>query len=1226
MDVPSTSDNETLVTDPVCNMRIAPSRAAGTTTHREVQYHFCGTGCLKKFEADPERYLQKAAIPLVLKEPSAPARDKSSDVHTCPMHPEVRKNGPGSCPKCGMALEPLAPKAAASRTEWTCPMHPEIVREGPGSCPICGMALEPRTVTLADEDNPELTSMTRRLWIGAALSLPLVAIAMSDLLPGRPLEGFLSPRATSLIELALATPVVLWCGWPFFVRGWESLVHKSLNMFTLIAIGVGMAFGFSLLATLAPSLFPPEFRHGNGRVATYFEAAAIIITLVLLGQVLELRARSSTNAAIRSLLELAPKTARRIKQDGSDEDVPLDQVIVGDRLRVRPGEKVPVDGRVLEGQSSVDESMMSGEPIPAEKQPGEPVVGGSINGTGALIIEAERVGTETLLSRIVQMVAQAQRSRAPIQKLADQVSGYFVPAVIGIAIVTFIVWATIGPQPRLAYALINAVAVLIIACPCALGLATPMSIMVAVGRGATMGVLFKDAEAIEVLRSVDTLIVDKTGTLTLGKPRLSRIVPTGTLDENTLLQRIASLERGSEHPLAAAIVAAATERKLTLENTSEFSSKTGKGVTGRIGTSTVALGNAALLEELKIAPSGLETQADEMRLQGHTVMYAVVDGSLAGLIAVEDPIKPTTAEAVRQLQAEGMHLIMVTGDNERTARAVAHSLGVDEVIAGVLPDQKAEVVKQLQAKGKIVAMAGDGVNDAPALAQAQVGIAMGSGTDIAMESAGVTLVKGDLTGIVRARQLSRATIRNIRQNLFFAFLYNVAGVPIAAGALYPAFGLLLSPMIAAAAMSFSSVSVIGNALRLRTQKLGGLFLLCATTLLLAGESRGSALQTLSSPALPGSGEPRLSPGPPGTVAMSWLEPRSGGGHRLRWSLWSGQRWSRPTTIAEGDSFFVNWADFPSVRWLAGNRWVSHWLWRTAGETYAYEVRLGFSEDDGRTWGKPIVPHRDGTPTEHGFVSLVSDSGNARAVWLDGRHFAGHDAEAEPGADMTLRTAVVDRDGTMRDETELDPRTCDCCATAAGISASGLVVAYRDRSVGEIRDIALVRRTDAGWSGPTALNEDGWLIKGCPVNGPALDASGSRVAIAWFTAAAETSRVLTKFSRDGGRTFGPPVRLDSGNPLGRVGVALLPDGGHFATWIEADDAKVRILGRRIGPQGELAAPITIARTSAARSSGFPQVVGSGGELFFAWTDAGRVARIRVARLRVAAEARPSPSPR
>ena len=774
--------------DPVCGMMVKPD-SPHAFTHGATEYRFCSAGCRAKFAADPNRYL-------------AP--------------------GNAAPPMAVLGVKAATPLPATGGTQFTCPMHPEIVRDAPGSCPICGMALEPRTVSLDEAENPELVSMSRRLWVGAALSLPLVLITMSDLLPGMPLARLLPPRAMSLLELFLATPVVLWGGWPFFARGWESIVRGSLNMFTLIALGVSMAYGFSVLAAVAPGIFPDAFRMESGRVATYFEAAAIIVTLVLLGQVLELRARSHTSAALRGLLELAPKTARRINPGGTDEDVPLDQIVVGDRLRIRPGEKVPVDGIVLEGRSAVNESMMTGEPIPNEKQAGSRVIGATINGTGGLVMQADRVGAETLLSRIVQMVAQAQRSRAPIQKLADRVSGYFVPAVVGIAALTFVLWATLGPQPRLAYALINAVAVLIIACPCALGLATPMSIMVAVGRGATMGVLFKDAQAIEVLRTVDTLVVDKTGTLTMGKPKLSRLVPAAGQDENTLLRMVASLERGSEHPLAAAIVEAATDRGLALANATEFSSKTGKGVVGMVDGKRVALGNAALLEELKVEPGSAGVAADEMRSQGQTVMYATLDGVFAGLVAVADPIKGTTADAIARLHGEGVRVVMLTGDNQRSAEAVARTLGIDEVIADVLPDQKAAKVKELQAAGRIVAMAGDGINDAPALAQAQVGIAMGTGTDIAMESAGVTLVKGDLTGIVRARQLSRATMSNIRQNLFFAFIYNVAGVPIAAGVLYPALGWLLSPMIAAAAMSLSSVSVIGNALRLRTQGLEGI--------------------------------------------------------------------------------------------------------------------------------------------------------------------------------------------------------------------------------------------------------------------------------------------------------------------------------------------------------------------------------------------------------------------
>jgi Cu+-exporting ATPase len=698
-------------------------------------------------------------------------------------------------------------------------MHPEIVRDAPGTCPICGMALEPQGVTAGETANPELVDMTRRFWASVVLTAPLAIIAMSDLLPGRPLERLAAFRGLGWLELVLATPVVLWGGWPFFVRAWQSIRNRSLNMFTLIGLGVAVAYAYSVVGTVAPTLFPVSVREAAGTVPVYFEAAAVITTLVLLGQVLELRARSQTGAAIRALLGLAPKTARRVRADSAEEDVPLDQVRPGDQLRVRPGEKVPVDGVVVDGASAVDESMVSGEPIPVEKRPGDRVIGATVNGTGTLLMQAERVGVETLLARIVQMVAEAQRSRAPIQKLADMVAGYFVPAVTAVAAITFIVWGLVGAQPRLAHALVNAVAVLIIACPCALGLATPMSIMVATGRGATMGVLFKNAEAIEVLRQVDTLVVDKTGTLTEGKPKLVTATPAAGWNEASLLHLAASLERGSEHPLAAAIVAGAQARDVALTTVDAFESRTGKGVTGRVDGRFVALGTRTLLEELGVHPDGLAATAETLRAAGETVMFVAVDGEAAGLVGVTDPIKPSTPEAIQQLRREGLRIVMLTGDSRTTAETVAKKLGLDDVVAEVLPEQKVDVVKRLQHEGRAVAMAGDGINDAPALAQAQVGIAMGTGTDVAMESAGVTLVKGDLRGIVRARRLSRATMRNIRQNLFFAFVYNVLGVPIAAGVLYPWFGLLLSPMIAAAAMSFSSVSVVGNALRLRRARL-----------------------------------------------------------------------------------------------------------------------------------------------------------------------------------------------------------------------------------------------------------------------------------------------------------------------------------------------------------------------------------------------------------------------
>lgn len=743
----------------------------------------------------------------------------TSREYTCQMHPEVRQPGPGTCPKCGMTLEPVTVAPPAAKVEYTCPMHPEIVRDQPGICPICGMTLELRTVSSEPEENAELVSMTRRFWVGVALTLPLLVIAMGEYIPRFVLNRLLVGQTRSWVELALATPVVLWGGWPFFVRGWQSIVNRSLNMFTLIGLGVFVAYVYSLIGTFVPGIFPASFREEGGVVAVYFEAAAVIVTLVLLGQVLELRARSQTGAAIKALLGLAPKTARLIREDGSETDVPLDQVKPSDRLRVRPGEKVPVDGTVLEGTSSVDESMITGEPMPVEKAPGARVTGATVNGTGALIMRAERVGAETLLSRIVQMVAEAQRSRAPIQKLADIVAGYFVPIVVLISVVTFIVWALVGPQPRMAHAIINAVAVLIIACPCALGLATPMSVMVATGKGATMGVLFKNAEAIEFMRKVDTLVVDKTGTLTEGKPQLVAVEPLPGFATDEVLRLAGSVERGSEHPLATAIVKGAEARKIALSVVEEFNSITGKGVKARIDRTQIYLGNQLLLQELGIVDAAsISAKAETMRADGQTVMFLAVDGKLAGLLGVADPIKQTTPEAIRELHAEGIRVVMLTGDSRTTAQAVARKLGIDDVVAEVLPADKASAVKRLQSDGRFVAMAGDGINDAPALAQAQVGIAMGTGTDVAMESAGVTLVKGDLRGIVRARKLSRATMGNIKQNLFFAFFYNAVGVPIAAGILYPFFGILLSPIIAAAAMSFSSVSVVSNALRLRTAR------------------------------------------------------------------------------------------------------------------------------------------------------------------------------------------------------------------------------------------------------------------------------------------------------------------------------------------------------------------------------------------------------------------------
>jgi P-type Cu+ transporter len=799
-------------TDPVCGMTVDPATAAGSHEHKGQTYYFCSAHCLHKFQADPEAVLHPALTP---------QRAASADVeYTCPMDPEVRQQGPGACPKCGMALEPATPTLPTTKTEYTCPMHPEIVRDEPGSCPICGMALEPRVVTLEEAENPELKDMKRRFWVSLALAVPVLLLAMSEMMPGQPLQHALTPRLITWLQFVLATPVVLWGGWPFFQRGWASIVNRSLNMFTLIALGTGAAWLYSVIATFFPDIFPASFRGHGGEVAVYFEAAAVITTLVLLGQVLELRARSQTSSAIKLLLGLAPKIARIVRENGSEEDIPLDRVQPGDLLRVRPGEKVPVDGVLAEGRSAVDESMVTGEPIPVEKTTGDKVTGGTVNGTGGFLMRAERVGSDTLLAQIVRMVSEAQRSRAPIQRLADVVSSWFVPLVVVMAIITFIVWGLFGPEPRFVYAMVNAVAVLIIACPCALGLATPMSVMIGTGRGATAGVLIKNAEALETMEKVNTLVVDKTGTLTEGKPRLVSITTQPGFDEAELLNLAASLERGSEHPLAAAIVAAAQERKLELVSAADFASVTGKGVRGSVNGKAVALGNKRLMDDLSVAiDAGTIAQADKLRQNGQTVMFVAVDGRLAGLLGVADPIKETTREAIEMLHVEGLRVVMLTGDNRTTAEAVARQLGIDEVIAEVLPEQKSEAIKRLQSEGKVVAMAGDGINDAPALAQAQVGIAMGTGTDVAMESAGITLVKGDLRGIVRALRLSRGTMRNIRQNLFFAFVYNVAGVPIAAGVLYPIIGLLLSPMIASAAMTFSSVSVIGNALRLRRLEL-----------------------------------------------------------------------------------------------------------------------------------------------------------------------------------------------------------------------------------------------------------------------------------------------------------------------------------------------------------------------------------------------------------------------
>ncbi|MGF3024149.1 heavy metal translocating P-type ATPase [Methylobacterium aquaticum] len=771
------------VRDPICGMMVDPDTTSHRRTLGDATYHFCSAGCASKFETDPDRYL------------NPPDRD-----------PAVLEPAMDALP------EP------AEGAAWTCPMHPQVRRAGPGSCPICGMALEPAAPTLEEGPNLELIDMTRRFWLSAALSLPLLALAMGHELLGWTL---LPARASMLVQLGLATPVVLWGGWPFFERGWASVRTRNLNMFTLIGLGVGVAYAYSAVATLVPGLFPASFRSPmSGAVPVYFEAAGVIVTLVLLGQVLELRARSATGRAIRALLGLAPKTARVVHDDGREEDLSLDLIEVGTTLRVRPGEKVPVDGVVVEGRSVVDESMLTGEPVPVEKGAGDKVTGATVNGTGGFLMRAERVGPDTMLAGIVRMVSEAQRSRAPIQALADIVSSWFVPGVIGVAVLAFVIWSVFGPAPAFAFGLVNAVAVLIIACPCALGLATPMSITVGTGRGAQAGVLIKNAEALELMERIDTLVVDKTGTLTEGKPRLVSVVSAPGMAEDDLLRLAASLERGSEHPLAAAIVIGAEERGLRLSEAADFQSETGKGVLGRVEGRSVALGNRGLLDALQVDPGDLEREADRLRSEGQGVMFGVVDGRAAGLLVVADPVKDSAAGAIRALQADGVCIVMLTGDNRRTAEAVARRVGgIDEIVADVLPDQKQAVVERLRGQGKRVAMAGDGINDAPALAAADVGIAMGTGADVAMESAAVTLVKGDLNGIVRARRLSRAVMRNIRQNLFFAFIFNALAVPVAAGVLYPFTGTLLSPMIAGAAMALSSVTVIGNALRLRTARL-----------------------------------------------------------------------------------------------------------------------------------------------------------------------------------------------------------------------------------------------------------------------------------------------------------------------------------------------------------------------------------------------------------------------
>jgi P-type Cu+ transporter len=764
---------EPVARDPVCGMTVNPDTSKHRFEYRGETFHFCRAGCRTKFAADPAKYLDK---------------DKPRERATVP-----------------------------EGTIYTCPMHPEIRQAGPGSCPICGMALEPDVVSLDAAPNPELADMTRRFWIGAVLSVPPVVLEMGGHLAVG--HGLIDPKLSNWIQLVFATPVVLWAGWPFFVRGWQSLLTRNLNMFTLIAIGTGVAYAYSLIGTIVPQAFPSNFRGHDGAVAVYFESAAVITVLVLLGQVLELRAREATSGAIKALLQLAPKSARRLCDDGSDHEIEIDALKAGDKLRVRPGEKVPVDGTILEGRSALDESLVTGESLPVRKGPGANVIAGTLNQSGSFVMRADKVGRETLLAQIVQMVADAQRSRAPIQRLADQVAGWFVPAVILAALAAFAAWATFGPEPKLAFGLVAAVSVLIIACPCALGLATPMSIMVGVGRGAHAGVLIKNAEALERLEKVDTLVIDKTGTLTEGRPKVTAIVPAPGFDEDQMLRLAASVERASEHPLADAIVHAAKERGLVLGTVDAFDSPTGKGATGKVDGQSVAIGNSGYLSSIEIETASLDREADRLRGDGATVVHLAIDGKLAGLFAIADPVKASTPEALKALTADDIKVIMLTGDNKTTAHAVARRLGIADVEAEVLPDQKSAVIARLRAAGRIVAMAGDGVNDAPALAAADVGIAMGTGTDVAMESAGITLLKGDLIGIVRARALSQATMANIRQNLFFAFIYNAAGIPIAAGILYPAFGILLSPIIAAAAMALSSVSVIGNALRLRATRL-----------------------------------------------------------------------------------------------------------------------------------------------------------------------------------------------------------------------------------------------------------------------------------------------------------------------------------------------------------------------------------------------------------------------
>jgi Cu+-exporting ATPase len=796
--------------DPVCGMTVDPSEAAGSAVHEGQTYYFCHPSCLERFTDKPSDFLNKDASD---EAPSAAAVPGARS-YVCPMDPEIRESSPGACPICGMALEPdLSDPAALMKVEYTCPMHPDVVRDAPGACPICGMALEPRMAALDEAPNPELVDMTRRFWLALVLGLPVFLLSMADMVLGGSLTRYLDMRTANWIGLAFGTPVVVWAGWPFFVRAWRSVINRSPNMFTLIGLGVGAAYGYSAVGVVWPNLFPDGFRV-HGVVQTYFDTAVVITALVLLGQVLELRARAQTSSALKRLLGLAPRTAR-VLRDGVEKDVPIVDVGVADVCRVRPGEKIPVDGIVLEGHTAIDESMVTGEPIPVEKTVGDRVTGGTINGGGTLLFRAERVGASTLLAQIVRMVGEAQRSRAPIQRLADQTAAWFVPAVVLVAGIAFLAWAFVGPDPRLAHALVSAVSVLIVACPCALGLATPMAIMVGAGRGASAGVLVKNAEALERLEAVDTIVLDKTGTLTEGKPALASVVAFGDRSETDVLGLAASLEQGSEHPLAAAILEGAKARGVRPSAIERFQSHSGKGIEASVGGRRVVLGNAAMMADASIPAEAAAARAEQRRQEGQTVVFLGVDGALAGLLSVADPIKTTTAEAIAALHAEGLRIVMLTGDSLTTARAVAATLKIDDVRADVLPADKRNVIRDLQRQGRVVAMAGDGVNDAPGLAEAAVGIAMGTGTDVAIESAGITLLSGDLRGIVRARRLSRATMKNIRQNLFLAFVYNMVGVPVAAGVLYPFLGILFSPIWASAAMTLSSVSVIGNALRLR---------------------------------------------------------------------------------------------------------------------------------------------------------------------------------------------------------------------------------------------------------------------------------------------------------------------------------------------------------------------------------------------------------------------------